>query len=125
MSRFLLDTDILINWIRGELWERALLLRTNVDFYYSSVSRKELFKYKKITQKERKKIIYLLSCFREVPVTQTIAQKSSELLYRYSSNGLKPADALIAASAWDKNFILITRNQKHFSFIKEIKVNQL
>lgn len=125
MTRLLLDTDILINWIRGQAWEKELLLTPNIDFYHSRLSRKELFQYKKITVKEKKKILYLLNCLREVPVSANIASKASELLRKYAHKHLKPADALIAATAWEKNLVLISKNQKHFSFITEIKLNFL
>ncbi|HBF12347.1 MAG TPA: hypothetical protein DDW49_02995 [Deltaproteobacteria bacterium] len=122
MSRLLLDTDILINWLRGEKEEKAILLSSGIDFYYSRLSRKELNQYKNISAKERKKISYLFNCLREIPITQEIAAKASTLLQRYSKKPLKPADAIIAATAWEKNLVLATRNKKHFEFIKEIKL---
>ncbi len=125
MNRLLLDTDILINWIRGEKWEKGLLLTTGIDFYYSSLSRKELFQYKKISEKEKKKILYLLYSLREIHITPSIAQKASQLLKKYSHKPLKPADALIAATAWEKNLVLISKNKKHFSFIEEILLNHI
>lgn len=125
MTPLLLDTDILINWIRGEAWEKELLLTAGIDFYYSRLSRKELFRYKKISAKEKKKILYLLNCLREIPVSPAIASRASELLRKYAHKHLKPADAIIAATAWEKNLVLISKNQKHFSFITEIKLNFL
>lgn len=125
MNRLLLDTDILINWIRGEKWEKDLLLTSGIDFYISQLSRKELFRYKKITVKEKKKILYLLHALREIPITSDIAKKTSDLLKKYANKPLKPVDALIAATAWDKNLVLISKNQKHFSFIEEIVLNKI
>lgn len=125
MNRFLLDTDILINWIRGQKWEKELLLSKEVDFYYSSLTRKELFQYKKISTLERKKILYLLHTLREIPVTAPVAAKASQLIQKYKHHSLKPADALIAATAWDKDLVLISKNVKHFSFIGEIRLNQM
>lgn len=125
MKRLLLDTDILINWLRGEKWEKALLLTPGIDFHTSTVSKKELFQYKTISRREKRKINYLLNCFREIHVTPAIAQKASDLLNRHKHQGLKPADALIAATAWDWDLILISKNVKHFSFIQEISLNRL
>jgi predicted nucleic acid-binding protein len=124
MKRFILDTDILINWLRGQSFEKNLLLTSGIDFYYSRVSRKELFQYKSINQKEKKKILFLLNCLREIPISSSIAQKASELLNKYKHKPLTAADALIAASAWDKNLTLISHNIKHYSFISEIKLNE-
>lgn len=122
MKNCLLDTDILINWLRGEKWEKALLLRSDLGFYFTRVSRKELFRYKPLSDAERKKINYLLGCLREIPISGQIAEAASELLTKYAARGLKPADAIIAATAWSKKFVLITRNLRHYRFIVEISL---
>ncbi len=126
MTRFLLDTDILINWLRGEKWEKALLLTPGIDFYYSRMSAKELFQYGPLSQEQKKRVVYFLRCLREIPVTPAIAEKTSQLLTKYAKkNPLHVADALIAATAWEKHLPLLTHNKKHFAFISEIRVNDL
>lgn len=125
MESLLLDTDVLINWLRGEKWEKTLFMSSGINFYYSIVSRKELFQYKKIKKKEQKKINYLLNCFREIRITPAIAEKASIFINCYKSHHLKPHDAIIAATAWDKKLVFATKNQKHFTFIKEIKLYPL
>lgn len=122
MKNCLLDTDVLINWLRGEKWEKSLLLTPGVDFYISQVSRKELFQYRNISDSQKKKIVYFLHCLREISVNADIANKASILMQKYHSYRLKPADALIAATAWHKNMVLATHNLKHFQVIKEIKL---
>ncbi len=123
MKNLLLDTDVLINWLRGMKWEKELLLNSSIGFYYSQVSKKELFQYKNLSAAERKKITYFLHCLREIPVSAEIAEKASRLLKKYKNQQLKTADALIAATAWHKNLKLATHNLKHFRFIGEINLH--
>jgi predicted nucleic acid-binding protein len=71
---------------------------------------------------ERQQIETLLGRFRIISVDDSIAEKYWLLLKKYESQGLCQADAIIAATAWQKNFPLLTRNQKHFRFISEIEL---
>lgn len=57
-----------------------------------------------------------------IPVDDRIAEKYWLLLKEYDHQGLRQADAIIAATAWQKGFPLLTRNQKHFRFISEIEL---
>lgn len=122
MKNCLLDTDILINWLRGEKWEKSLLLTPGIDFYISQISRKELFQYRNVSDRDKKKIVYFLHCLRELLVTPEIASKASILIQKYRTHHLQPADALIAATAWHKQMPLVTHNLKHFKVIKEIQI---
>ena len=65
----------------------------------------------------------LLGRLRIIPVDDAIAEKYWILLTKYESQGLRQADAIIAATAWQKNLPLLTRNQKHFRFISEIELS--
>lgn len=57
-----------------------------------------------------------------VPVDDAIAERYWLLLKKYESQGLRQADAIIAATAWQRGLPLVTRNQKHFRFIAEIEL---
>jgi len=124
VTNLLLDTDILINWLRGQNWERELLLRPATRFYYSVITKKELLSKKGLSNSEMKKIEILLHWLRKVPIDPTIAHRSFVLHQKYKHRRITPGDAIIAATAWAKNFTLITRNKKHFDFIQEIRVNK-
>jgi predicted nucleic acid-binding protein len=116
----LLDTDILIDYLKGVQPARALLDSAQFDFYYSSWTRKELLTKPGLRESERQEIEVLLGRFRMIAVDDAIAEKYWELLKKYESQGLRQADAIIAATAWQKGVPLLTRNQKHFRFISEI-----
>lgn len=118
-KNLLLDTDILIDWLHGQRWAKNLFL-SDVVFYYSSITHKELLSKPGLSDTERKKIIALLRRLRWVPLTADIAEKTSLLLRRYGHRGLLKNDAIVAATAWSKNLVLFTRNRKHFEFIREI-----
>jgi len=119
-KNLLLDTDILIDWLHGRTWAKDLLTQPGWVFYYSSLTHKELLSKEGLSDRERKKITALLRHLRWIPVIPDIAQKTSELLRYYHRRGLKKNDALIAATAWSKNLVLLTRNRRHFQFIREI-----
>jgi predicted nucleic acid-binding protein len=59
---------------------------------------------------------------RIVRIDPIIALKSSELIEKYANSPLHKSDSLIAATAWAKKLILVTRNRKHFEFINEIQL---
>lgn len=64
----------------------------------------------------------LLARSRMIVVDDAIAEKYWQLLKKYEARGLRQADAVIAATAWQSSLPLLTRNQKHFRFITEIKL---
>jgi predicted nucleic acid-binding protein len=75
-----------------------------------------------LRESERQEIEVLLGRFRMIPVDDAIAEKYWTLLKEYEPQGLRQADAIVAATAWQKRFPLLTRNQKHFRFISEIEI---
>ncbi|MBI4684769.1 MAG: type II toxin-antitoxin system VapC family toxin [Nitrospirae bacterium] len=118
---YLLDTDIFIDWLRGNKNIANFIHKTQGIFFYSSVTRKELLSLGNSTS-EREKILNLLRTMRIIRIDSVIALKASELLNKYHNRPLYKADSLIAATACVKKMILVTRNRKHFEFIEEIKL---
>jgi predicted nucleic acid-binding protein len=118
----LLDTDILIDYLKGIRHACALLDSAQFNFYYSSWTRKELLAKPGLKESERQEIERLLDRCRMISVDDRIAEKYWLLLKKYESQGLRQADAIIAATAWQRSFPLLTRNQKHFRFISEIEL---
>ena len=121
-NALLVDTDILIDYLKGIEPARALVDAGRFDLYYSSWTRKELLAKTGLRDSERREVEALLTRCRIVPVDDAIAERYWTLLKKYRSRGLRQADAIIAATAWQRSLPLLTRNQKHFRFITEIEL---
>jgi predicted nucleic acid-binding protein len=121
-NALLIDTDILIDYIKGIMPARALIDSARFDFYCSTWTKKELPGKPGLREAERQEVEDLLQRFRILPVDDAIAEKYWMLLKKYEARGLRQADTIIAATAWQKGLPLLTRNQKHFRFIEEIEL---
>ena len=119
---FIADTDVFIDYLNGIEDARVILDSPGHTIYYAQITSKELLGMPGLSVSEQKKITTLLQTHRMIPLDQNIAIKFSELLHKYSKNPLRNADALVAATAWDRNLPLLTRNKKHYNFIMEIKL---
>jgi predicted nucleic acid-binding protein len=121
-NALLIDTDIFIDYLKSIQTACALLDSSQFDIYYSSWTRKELLAKPGLRESERQEIEVLLARFRMISVDDAIAEKYWVLLKKYESQGLHQADAIVSATAWEKNLPLLTRNQRHFRFISEIEL---
>lgn len=118
---YLIDTDVLIDWLRGKKTVIRFFQETKSVLYCSSITQKELLSGCNSTS-EKERILNLLRTMRIVRVDPVIALKASEFLNKYSNNPLYKSDSLIAATACVKKMILVTRNRKHFEFIEEVQL---
>ena len=100
MNNFLLlDTDVLIDFLRGHPAAIQLLETSNHEFWISAVSIAEL--YVGVPDgKEREVLDQLIGLLRVVEITTEIAQQAGLWRRKYgSSHGTGIMDALIAACA--------------------------
>ncbi len=102
MNKVLLDTDVLIDHLRGY---RHL---SEQDTAISVISRTELFAG---GERQETSVEALLEGCEEVAVDTSIARRAGRIKRQ---TGLKIADALIAATALERNLPLMTRNLRHF-----------
>lgn len=98
----LLDTDVLIDHIRGH--RRAQLYGASV----SVVTRAELFAGR---EREEPAVEALLGRLSEIDVTPDIARRAGRIR---RSTGLDIPDAIIAATALKLDMTVMTRNRRHF-----------
>ena len=124
-TSFLVDTDIFIDYLNGIFSAKQLLDSLETKVYYSAVTKKELFQKQGLSSTERRRIMTLLSKHRLIPVDNEIAEKFSRLMVKYASKNIRKADALIASTCWAKKLALVTRNVKHYRFIKEIRLLEI
>jgi hypothetical protein len=123
--KFLIDTDIFIDYLKGISPAKAVFRSRDIDIYCSILTKKELLSKPGLKDSERKKIISILRDLKTISIDPDISLKYSDLLAKYHNNRLQPPDAIIAATAWSKKLPLLTRNRRHFSYIEEIKLSPI
>ncbi|HEY6202035.1 MAG TPA: type II toxin-antitoxin system VapC family toxin [Candidatus Limnocylindria bacterium] len=111
MADLLLDTDVLIDVLRGA---RRLAV-TGHRVAYSVVTKAELFSGR---AKDEEAVRVLLSPFRELDVDGTIAEHAGRL----ARVRVDMSDALIAATALEHRLELVTRNARDFKGIAGLQV---
>jgi len=116
MARQLLDTDILIDFLRGRAAAWSLMANMHAGGetpLISTVSIAELFAGTRRGEEEATE--RLLSVLDKVQVSEAIARHAGDFLRVYQrSHGLELGDALVAATALVAGATLITRNVKHY-----------
>ena len=112
MTRVLVDTDVLIDHLRGH----HRFAPGKDEVHVSSVTRAELFGGRPA---EEVRVRRLLDPFTELPVDRTVAERAGRIR-RASKIGM--ADALIAATALQHRLTLVTRNTADFDAVAALRV---
>ena len=120
--RLLVDTDILIDYLKKLKPARALFADGMIDIYCSILSKKELLAKPGLSSSERKKVISILSKLKILKIYNEINNKYALLIEKYGMHRATMPDYIIAATAWAKNLSLLTRNKRHFEHIKELRL---
>ena len=121
-KNLLIDTDVLIDFLKGKEAAVVFLESQVMTMFISSVTVAELYAG---VRDGREKVILddFIKTFTVVPLTTDIAQKGGLHRRDYGKSceiGL--TDALIAATAEEKDLILVTLNQRHFPMITNLLV---
>jgi len=123
---YLIDSDILIDHLRQKTSIVSSLSQISTDlnlFHLSTLSEMEIWSGQSTKDLSiQKQITRLLSTFHKISPDSKICQLAGEL--RRDLN-LTPVDAIIAATAVVNNFILLTRNIKHYQSVKKIKIRRV
>ncbi len=120
--KLLVDTDILIDYIKRVKSARELFSSDRFDIYCSVLSKKELLSKAGLRESERKAIVELISSIKVLKIDDDINKKYSLLINKYGERHASLPDYVIAATAWAKKLPLLTRNRKHFNRIEEIEL---
>jgi len=117
----LIDTNVWIDALSGKLAAPAFLkIAVQASWAgYSAITRLELFGFPELTDEEELKIAELLKPFAEVAVDSRIIDKAIPIR---KSMRIKVPDAIIAATALEKDCSLITRNIEDFMGIADLVV---
>ncbi|MGB7416832.1 MAG: type II toxin-antitoxin system VapC family toxin [Thermosynechococcaceae cyanobacterium] len=124
MALIIIDTDILINVGRGDITAVDCLQSIKQQFRLavSAVTQMELIVGCR-NKDELKKLEKFLQHFQVVKLTSGITDHAIDLLTQYRlSHGLLIADALIAATAIEYTEALISKNQRDYRFIPNLKL---
>lgn len=114
MTEYLLDSDVLIDHLRIG---RAVAVPSE-RAAYSSLTRAELYAGIRVDEGV---VDDLLGVFREIPVDRSVAEEGGRIR---RATGLALADALIAATALVTGRTLVTRNERHFSRVKGLRIHR-
>jgi len=117
----LLDTTILIDYLRGNGQARHVLEDTRNRPNGSVVSVLELFAGIR-NRREEQRTEQLLAQMSLLPVTADIAKRAGVFVRLYDrSHGIGAVDAIIAATAEHHGLRLATLNIKHFPMFPKLK----
>lgn len=118
----LIDTDVIIDYLRDRPEAVAYLESLNDHLLISTVTVAELYAGAR-EGAERDALDSFIRAFEIVPVEEEIAVTGG--LYRrdyFKSHNTGLADALIAATAKVRNAELVTLNKKHFPMLPDVIV---
>ncbi len=114
MKTVLVDTDVLIDFLRGKEKAREFMvsLAGDADIICSAITVAEI--HAGMKEQERAKTQELLDSLTIIDVTRQIAEKAGSYRRTIRSHALELDDCMIAASAYLKGAALATGNAKHY-----------
>jgi predicted nucleic acid-binding protein len=114
MSKVVIDTDVLIDLLRGRAAAQALLLRVTEHAIpcCSVISVAEIHAGMRV--QERARTTALLDSLVLLDVTRSVAERAGHFKQRERAHGLELADCLIAATAVTEAAVLATSNVRHY-----------
>jgi predicted nucleic acid-binding protein len=122
MQRYLFDTDIIIDFLRGREEAITFFNTFESDFQMSVISLAELLSGVR-SDDEKDDLNHFLSLFTIVALTKDMAFAAGTFRRQYGkSHGMGLADALIAATAQTMGARLVSLNKKHFSMLNFLEV---
>lgn len=116
----LVDTDILIDYLRGHAAASEFLEKNIGNLFVSSVTVAELFQGVR-EGKEKSALSSTISAMTVLPLTGEIAERAGFFRRDFrNKTGCGLADCMIAATAAHHNLPLATLNGRHFTMLKEL-----
>ena len=112
MTRILVDSDVLVDHLRGH----RRFVRGQDETHVSAVTRAELFSGRGA---EERRIRRLLEPMTELPVDRPIAERAGRVRRTLH---IRLPDALIAATALEHRLTLVTRNVRDFNGVKGLRI---
>ncbi len=116
----LVDTNVIVDATRGSAAVADYLDSLGAGWSISMITCLELLAGTR-TQRETADLDLVLSGYCAIPPNEDIARRAYYLIKTYArSHGLDTLDALIAATAIEEGFTLVSKNRKHFQMIADL-----
>lgn len=128
MKSYLLDTSVIIDYLRGKSEAVDLLNDLEGELYSSNICLAELYEgvYRvSNSQKIREGVINFFATLSGVfSVDEAVAEKFGQIRagLKEKGNVIEDLDIFIAATCVAHDLTLITFNQKHFSHIENLRL---
>jgi predicted nucleic acid-binding protein len=123
-SRYLVDTDVIINYLKGKNKSKEFLMRIidgEVLGFFSVITESELLSGAR-DAKDEASIHDVLDVMEAIEVERDIAITAGKLRRKYyAAYDTELPDAIIAATAKERGLILASANEKHFRMFEEIE----
>lgn len=115
----LIDTDIVIDYLRRHEYARELLERFSREGMLAISVITHLEVYQGIRPGEEERTNAFLDGFVSMPVDVPLARRAGKLLSELRSRGITVGmgDAIIGATALSLNLPLLTNNTQHYPFL--------
>jgi predicted nucleic acid-binding protein len=121
-TKVLIDTDILIDYLRDHEDGVRYLEDEKRELYTSAINVAELYTGVK-NDNEMIAIKEFLTVFKIVIITKEIAESAGLIRNKYyKSHNIGLADAIIAACANSIDSVFVTLNKKHFPMFKSDQI---
>ena len=120
MKKLLLDTDILIEYLRGSYPAEDFINQLEGVLYISAITVAELYAGVR-KGKEAEELQAFIDTFEVINITKDIAKMGGLYRNKYKpSHGTGLADAIIAATAESIDTQVVTFNVKHFPMFENV-----
>jgi predicted nucleic acid-binding protein len=117
LEKIVLDTNILIEVLKGNQTIVKRLEQYKFKYYISSITVMELY-YGALNKAELFELKKFIKLFEVIELNEDISSISTELIFEYAkSHNLTIPDSLIASTAISENIKLYTLNLKDFKYI--------
>jgi predicted nucleic acid-binding protein len=118
-DKYLVDTNILIYFLEGEKVAVSFFKKIiDDDIYISLINKIEVLSFPDLSEKEEKSISLFLSNFITLEINNTVAEETIRIRKKYR---LRLPDAVICATLIIHDKILVSRNEKDFIRVNELK----
>ncbi|MEZ4883189.1 MAG: type II toxin-antitoxin system VapC family toxin [Chitinophagales bacterium] len=127
MSKYLIDTDICIAFLKDKFNIKRKIKSVGIsNCYISEITIAELTygAYKSSNfEKHISEVVRMKNLFNVIPISDSIEKYAAEKVRLQRLGQLIPDfDLLIATSVVAHNMVIVTRNEKHFSRINDIVI---